>query len=75
MTLTALLRRAGILGVPHGFRSSLRDWSAKRSGTDAALRLVRGEARLSGCLACTLSFPKLDAAPKLAKVEGRTLGG
>ena len=32
MTFTALLRRLGIQAVPHGFRSSFRDWSSEEMG-------------------------------------------
>ncbi|APW46913.1 tyrosine-type recombinase/integrase [Rhodoferax antarcticus] len=31
MTLTALTRRMGIDAVPHGFRSTFRDWAAERT--------------------------------------------
>ena len=31
MTLTAVMRRAGITAVPHGFRSTFRDWAAERT--------------------------------------------
>ncbi len=32
MTFTALLRRLDIAAVPHGFRSSFRDWSSEEMG-------------------------------------------
>ena len=31
MTLTAVLRRMGVDAVPHGFRSTFRDWAAERT--------------------------------------------
>lgn len=31
MTLTAVLRRMGLGAVPHGFRSTFRDWAAERT--------------------------------------------
>jgi integrase len=31
MTLSAVLRRMGVPAVPHGFRSTFRDWSAERT--------------------------------------------
>ena len=31
MTLTALMRRMGLAAVPHGFRSTFRDWCAERT--------------------------------------------
>ncbi len=31
MTLTAVMRRMGRKEVPHGFRSSFRDWAAERT--------------------------------------------
>ena len=31
MTLTAVLRRMGVAAVPHGFRSSFRDWCSERT--------------------------------------------
>ena len=31
MTLTAVLRRMGVEAVPHGFRSTFRDWAAERT--------------------------------------------
>ncbi len=31
MTLTAVLRRMGVAAVPHGFRSTARDWAAERT--------------------------------------------
>jgi len=31
MTLTAVLRRMGVPAVPHGFRSTFRDWAAERT--------------------------------------------
>ena len=31
MTLTAIMRRMNAAGVPHGFRSSFRDWAAERT--------------------------------------------
>lgn len=31
MTLTAVLRRMGLTAVPHGFRSTFRDWAAERT--------------------------------------------
>ena len=37
MTLTALLRRLEIDAVPHGFRSSFRDWAAECSGASWAV--------------------------------------
>ena len=37
MTLTALLRRLSIPAVPHGFRSSFRDWAAEQSGASWAV--------------------------------------
>ena len=47
MTFTALLRRLGIPAVPHGFRSSFRDWVIERTSTpwavaEAALAHVVG---------------------------------
>ena len=35
MTLTAALRRMKVDAVPHGFRSTFRDWAAERTGTPA----------------------------------------
>jgi integrase len=32
MTLTAVTRRLGINAVPHGFRSTFRDWTSERTG-------------------------------------------
>ena len=32
MTLTAVLRRMEVPAVPHGFRSTFRDWAAERTG-------------------------------------------
>lgn len=37
MTLTAVMRRAGITAVPHGFRSTFRDWAAERTNYPADL--------------------------------------
>jgi integrase len=37
MTFTALLRRLGIPAVPHGFRSSFRDWVIERTSTPWAV--------------------------------------
>lgn len=37
MALTSLLRRLKIPAVPHGFRSSFRDWAAERSGAPWAV--------------------------------------
>lgn len=31
MTLTAVMRRMGLSAVPHGFRSTFRDWAAERT--------------------------------------------
>lgn len=31
MTLTAITRRMGVAAVPHGFRSTFRDWAAERT--------------------------------------------
>lgn len=31
MTLTAVLRRMGVAAVPHGFRSTFRDWASERT--------------------------------------------
>ena len=31
MTLTAVLRRLQVPAVPHGFRSTFRDWAAERT--------------------------------------------
>jgi integrase len=31
MTLSAVLRRMKVAAVPHGFRSTFRDWAAERS--------------------------------------------
>ena len=31
MTLTAVVRRLGVPAVPHGFRSTFRDWAAERT--------------------------------------------
>lgn len=31
MTLTAVMRRMGVEAVPHGFRSTFRDWAAERT--------------------------------------------
>ena len=31
MTLSKLVREQGIAAVPHGFRSSFRDWAAERT--------------------------------------------
>jgi len=31
MTLTAVMRRMKVDGVPHGFRSTFRDWAAERT--------------------------------------------
>ena len=33
MSLTAVMRRLGIDAVPHGFRSTFRDWAAERTAT------------------------------------------
>lgn len=33
MTLTATMRRMGLEAVPHGFRSTFRDWAAERTST------------------------------------------
>jgi integrase len=32
MTLSAVLKRMGVNAVPHGFRSTFRDWAAERTG-------------------------------------------
>ena len=37
MTFTALLRRLGISAVPHGFRSSFRDWVIEQTSTPWAV--------------------------------------
>ena len=37
MTFTVLLRRLGILAVPHGFRSSFRDWVIEQTSTPWAV--------------------------------------
>ena len=37
MTLSKLLREQGIPAVPHGFRSSFRDWAGERSGVQDAV--------------------------------------
>ena len=37
MTFTALLRRLGIPAVPHGFRSSFRDWVIEQTSTPWAV--------------------------------------
>ena len=37
MGLTQLLRREKIDAVPHGFRSSFRDWAAEQSGAGWAV--------------------------------------
>lgn len=34
MTLTKVMRDAGLAYVPHGFRSSFRDWAAEQTSTD-----------------------------------------
>lgn len=31
MTLSAVTRRMGVAAVPHGFRSTFRDWAAERT--------------------------------------------
>jgi integrase len=31
MTLSAVLRRMSVLAVPHGFRSTFRDWCAEQT--------------------------------------------
>jgi integrase len=31
MTLSAVLRRMGVAAVPHGFRSTFRDWAGERT--------------------------------------------
>ncbi len=33
MTLSKLIKELGIPAVPHGFRSSFRDWAAERTST------------------------------------------
>ena len=33
MTLSKLIKELGIAAVPHGFRSSFRDWAAERTST------------------------------------------
>ena len=33
MTLSKLVKELGIAAVPHGFRSSFRDWPAERTNT------------------------------------------
>ena len=33
MTLSKLIKELGIATVPHGFRSSFRDWAAERTST------------------------------------------
>ena len=33
MTLSKLIKELGIAAVPHGFRSSFRDWAAERTNT------------------------------------------
>jgi integrase len=35
MTLVAVMRRMGLTAVPHGFRSSFRDWAAERTNMPA----------------------------------------
>ena len=35
MTLTAVMRRMGLSAVPHGFRSTFRDWAAERTSYPA----------------------------------------
>ena len=37
MALTQLLRRLGLDFVPHGLRSSFRDWAAERTGSPHAV--------------------------------------
>ena len=33
MTLSKLIKELGIAAVPHGFRSSFRDWAAEQTNT------------------------------------------
>ena len=33
MTLSKLIKELGVTAVPHGFRSSFRDWAAERTNT------------------------------------------
>ena len=35
MTLTAILRRMKVDAVPHGFRSTFRDWASERTNYPA----------------------------------------
>ena len=48
VTLSKLLRELGIAAVPHGFRSSFRDWASERTNApeavaEAALAHVAGD--------------------------------
>ena len=37
MSLTAVTRRMGVAAVPHGFRSTFRDWAAERTAFPAEM--------------------------------------
>ena len=54
MTLSKLIKELGIAAVPHGFRSSFRDWAAERTNTprdvvEAALAQTMRNPTEGGC--------------------------
>ena len=54
MTLSKLIKELGIAAVPHGFRSSFRDWAAERTNTPREV--------VEAALAHTVQNPTTEAA-------------
>lgn len=81
MTLSAVLRRMGVQAVPHGFRSTFRDWAAERTNyprdvAEMALAHAIGDkveaAYRRGDLFEKRRLMMADWAQFLAKPEGTT---
>ena len=58
-TLSQLIKELGIAAVPHGFRSSFRDWAAERGyrTQEDALHAVRGRIRFDDQIRRRFSIP------------------
>ena len=69
MTLSKLIKELGIAAVPHGFRSSFRDWAAERTSTPR--EVVEAALAHTGTNPTETAYARSDSLRASAPPDGR----
>ena len=73
-TVSKLLREYGVKGVPHGFRSSFRDWAAEQTNAPQAVMEAALAHQVQGTVAAYFRSDVMDKRRKLMESWAQYLG-